>query len=154
MDLSNIRKAKFKTYIGIIHNILIMTQTDKEIAYEIKNKLIDSCKYIDEKQVSVKSEISKYHSNTNRNASTGETSFWVFIDVPEIPNINYDSFEDDREIRDAEKEVNEIKSRVNLIKAVCREISKQYNVDYIGENTENEGYASSYGNINKLNIRI
>ena len=131
-----------------------MEQTDENIGELIKDKIIKCCRYIKSEDIKLSTDIAEYYSGTNRNASSGELADWVFVEVPEVPQIDESSAKDERDLKHMKEDAEKIRSRNKMIEAVCKEAAKQYGAEYIGYNTRNIGYDSTHSNTKYLNIRI
>lgn len=133
-----------------------MSESDREkVANKIKNDIVQRLDILDENNVRVTSDIAKYHGYVNnkgfvnRNASEGEIAWWVLVEIPEIPNNNTDADDEDYKI------ISEIKKDRDVIKSVCKSVSKNYqDVDFIGLPTPSEGFEPSQGGKRYINIRV
>lgn len=134
-----------------------MSESKKEKkAKDIKSSIISGCRYIQEKDIKITHDISRYTPGTNRNASSGEVAVWVLVEVPEIPQIESDSYyqKNPHLKKPSEEGVEKIKERVKMIESSCQTAANIHGAEYCGRASDYEGYGSSTTKTTYLNIRV
>lgn len=103
-------------------------------AHRVKEDIISSTR-IDEDNIKVSQEIKYYYRGTNRNASSGEVSWFVFVDLLDNKNVD-DS-------------VNQ--GLIGFMKNYCK---SKNGLEYLGKANSNEGFSSTNPNLIRYNIRV
>lgn len=132
------------------------SETENETAKEIKSMLVSNYNFIDPSDVRITYDIDSYHPGSARQAGSGEVSCFVLVSAPEVPQIKSDDYyqRNPQRRKPTEESVEKTKERLELIRNACKTVAGIFeDAEYV-EVSEYEGYDSSHGNEQYMNIRI